>query len=61
MTFDFVASYDNQSITSNNVSYFVNNIPVTIPFNISVGDVLKLTYNKTITKSVQIKLCGDTL
>lgn len=61
MTFDFVASYDNQSNTTNNVSYFVNNIPVTIPFNISVGDVLKLTYNKTITKSVQIKLCGDTL
>lgn len=61
MTFDFNVTYDNQSNTGNNVSYFVNNVPVTIPFNINIGDVLKLVYNKSITKTVQIRLCGESL
>jgi len=58
LTTNFAVQFDNQSTTDNNVDYFVNNSPSTLPFNINRGDILKLVYNKTVTKPVQIKLYG---
>lgn len=59
MVYGFDVIYDNQSTLFNNVDYFVNDNPVTIPFTLNVSDTLKVIYNKTINKPVQIKLCGN--
>lgn len=59
MPFAFNVNYDNQSSLFNNVDYFVNDVPVNIPFSINKNETLKLSYNKTITKPVQIKVCGE--
>jgi len=59
MPFGLNVLYDNQSTLFNNVDYFVNNIGVSIPFSIQKNQTLKVTYNKTITKPVQIKLYGE--
>jgi hypothetical protein len=59
MVYGFDVIYDNQSTLFNNVDYFVNDNPVTIPFTFNVSDTLKVIYNKTINKPVQIKLCGN--
>jgi hypothetical protein len=58
MFYGFIGMYDNQSTLHNNVSYFVNNIPRSFPFTTNIGDILKVVYNKNISKPVQIKLCG---
>lgn len=58
MFYNFDVVYDNQSTLFNNVDYFINDNPATIPFTLSVNDTLKVVYNKSITKPVQIKMCG---
>lgn len=59
MPFDFNVIYDNQSLLFTNVRYFVNNIQVSLPFNILKNDTLKIDYISTISKSVQVKICGQ--
>lgn len=61
MFYNFIGIYDNQSTLNNNVNYFVNNVPVSFPFTTNIGDILKVVYNKNISKPVQIKLCGTKL
>lgn len=58
LPFNFNVTYDNQSTSDENVEYYVNNSPSTLPFSLNKNDVLKVVYTKEITKPVQVKVCG---